>query len=96
MSYLYTKENNVILSIRVTPNAKKTAIVGLWNKSHLKITLNAPPTDGRANEVLISFLSKILSVNKSDISIICGQTAREKKIQIRGLNITNIRQKITF
>ena len=73
-----------ILRIRVTPNASRCAIGGLFtdsqNQSYLKISLNATPEKGKANQELINFLSKLLKQSKSNFDIISGKTDHYKKI----------------
>ena len=63
-------DKKISLSVRVTPNAKRSAVEGLWNDTHIRIALQAPAVDGKANEALIDFLSKNLEVRKKNISII--------------------------
>ena len=58
------KENGISLSVRVLPGAKRSAFDGVWNDSHIKIALQAPAVDGKANEALIDFLSENLKVRK--------------------------------
>ncbi len=58
----------VTLAVRAQPGAKKTAIIGVYGEgeaSQLKIAVQAPPIEGRANEALIAFLAETLSVPES-------------------------------
>jgi uncharacterized protein (TIGR00251 family) len=73
------------LSIRVNPNAKYNEITG-WRDGALQVKIAAPPEKGKANKELIDFLSRMLGVKKSAISIIKGQTSRNKVIIIEGMN----------
>ena len=76
--------NITTLQIRLTPNAKKSGVNGLWNNTHWRISVQAPAVDGKANEALILFLSKELNVPKSFIQIVAGHTSRLKTLQIKG------------
>ena len=78
--FLARTENSLILSVRVSPNAKRAGFEGVWNNSHLKVALTAPPVDGKANSFLIDFLSDYFHVRKSAVSLISGQTGRLKKV----------------
>lgn len=73
-----------ILRVRVTPNASRCSIGGIFtdsnNQDFLKISLNSVPEKGRANQELIKLLSKHLNQSKSSFSIINGETERYKKI----------------
>ena len=76
------KENGLTLSVRVQPGAKRSSFDGLWNDTHIKIALQAPAVDGKANDALIDFLSENLKIKKKHIFIVTGQTSRCKVIMI--------------
>lgn len=71
-----------VLSLHVQPGAKRTAVVGLYGEK-LKIALVAPPVDGKANQVLVQFLAKSLGIAKSGVTLIAGETSREKRVAVR-------------
>ena len=52
-------------------------------QGQLKIHLQAPPVDGKANEGLIDFLSEMLGMARSDVMMAKGSHSREKKIVLR-------------
>lgn len=83
----------VILSVFIQPKASKNEIVGLFN-SELKIKVQSPPVDGKANETLVEYLSEVLRIAKSKIQIIKGETNRHKKVLIVGLNEAQIKSLI--
>jgi len=68
-----------ILKIKVVPNSKLNKIVE-QKDNFLKIKLNAPAHEGKANKALINFLSQELKLAKSKIKIISGEKSREKTI----------------
>lgn len=69
------------LSIHVQPGAKQTAVAGLHGTS-LKIRIQAPPVEGRANEALIGFLAGRLGVPKRDVRIVGGEHTRDKRVRV--------------
>jgi uncharacterized protein (TIGR00251 family) len=71
------------LKVRLHPGARRNAITGTHDGA-LKISLTAPPVDGKANESLIAFLADLLHVPKSSISLTSGQTSRQKTLEIQG------------
>lgn len=75
--------NGFEIRIYVQPGAKKTQITGEFN-GRLKIRLNAPPIDGKANDALIDFISETFGISKSNIKIVRGLKSREKDIFITG------------
>ncbi|CAI9085868.1 DUF167 domain-containing protein [Candidatus Methylacidiphilum fumarolicum] len=69
------------LLIKVLANAKKTELVGMHGEA-IKIKLSAPPVEGKANELLLSFLSDRLEVPKGLLRIEKGEKSRLKTIVI--------------
>jgi hypothetical protein len=67
--------------VRVQPRASRDEIVGIQG-NHLKIRITAPPVDGKANVHLIQFLAQEFGVPKSRITLIGGESGREKRLQI--------------
>lgn len=70
-----------LLRIRVIPNASRTQVVE-WKDDVLKIKLQAPPEDGKANAALIAFLAKSLGCRKSAVTLLSGDKSRHKMIQL--------------
>ena len=78
----------LILSVRVQPKASSDEIVGpcadaLGGES-LKIRITAPPVDGKANAHLVKFLAKTFGVAKSRVSVVAGDSGRQKRVHIIG------------
>jgi uncharacterized protein (TIGR00251 family) len=79
----------VRLFVRLTPKSSVERIDG-WDMDDkgrrlLKIRVRAAPIEGRANEALIAFLAKTLKLPKSRFTLVTGDTARLKQIEIEGL-----------
>jgi uncharacterized protein len=75
------------LTVRVVPRASRTGLVGLIGEgaeAAVKIALQAPPVEGRANEALAEFLAGLLRVRRSDIAITAGEHGRNKVVLVRG------------
>lgn len=83
--WLRADGDGVVLSLHIQPGAKKTEIVGLHGE-FLKIRLAAPPVDGKANAALIEFLAAKVSLGRTAVSLISGETSRAKRVRISGLS----------
>ncbi len=83
----------VTFAIKVHPRAKKNAITGEVGDA-LKVTLTAPPVDGKANQACIDFFAKLLEVPRSSVSIAAGQAGRNKVIRIVGLSAVEIEKRL--
>lgn len=74
------------INVKVTPNAKKLEVIedgiDLLGERFLKVKVNAPPEDGKANKALVQLLSDYLNVKKKDVNIIKGEGSRNKLVLI--------------
>jgi len=58
------------------------------------IRLAAPPVDGAANEALVAFLSDVLELPRRTITIVAGETSRDKRVRIEGLDEATARERL--
>jgi len=76
-------DNGIKISIKVIPGSSKCEISGLIDNS-LKIKLDVPPIEGKANEKCIKFLSKLLGIPKTSFEIVSGEKSKNKILFIKG------------
>ena len=74
------------VAIKVTPNARKSAVAG-WGADErgrplLLVKLAAPALEGKANKELLRFMAEHLDCAKSDVSLIRGETSRTKAVSM--------------
>lgn len=81
------------LPIKATPNAPKSEVVG-WLGDSLKVKLHAPAREGRANEELCTFLAKTLGLPRRAISVAMGDSNRQKLVQITGLSLSEVQERL--
>lgn len=93
MNYLQPTNDGVLLRIKLVPRASVNRIDGPHGDA-LKIRLNAPPVDGKANAALIEFLADELDLPRSSLAITAGETSRQKTIRIRGLDAAAIESRL--
>ena len=74
----------VIFAVRVQPRASKDEIAGEIAGA-IKIRLQAPALEGRANDALIEFLAQLLKTPKGAVRILSGERSRIKRLEIRGV-----------
>jgi uncharacterized protein len=87
----------VTVAVRAQPGAKKTAVVGIYGEgaaAQLKIAVQAPPIEGRANEALIAFLAKTCGIPRSAVSVLSGELSRSKVFLLRGASLTDAKAMI--
>ena len=86
--------HGISFAVRVHPRAKKNGITGVVGDA-LKLSLTAPPVDGRANEACIEFFAKLLKVPQSSVTIASGQSSRNKVIRVVGLTASYIQNQLS-
>jgi len=74
----------VILQVRVQPRASKDEIAGVMGGA-LKVRLQAPAIEDRANEALCEYLAELLKTPKAAVRILSGHHSRSKRVEVRGV-----------
>jgi len=94
MLEIQVRDGAVIFPARVQPRASRDEIAGEMGGA-LKVRLQAPAVENRANEALIEFLAQLLKTPKSAVRILSGDRSRTKRIEIRGVTQQQIRALLT-
>lgn len=91
---LNIKEEKDGISIKVTvvPNSSKSMAVAILD-GILKIKLNSPPIEGKANKEVIEVLSKLINLPKTSMEIVRGDKNKVKTLLLKG-NQALLREKI--
>jgi hypothetical protein len=74
---------NVDLHVRLQPRARREEVVGERGGA-IVIRVTAPPVDGKANAALCAFVARAAGVPPSRVSVVRGQTARDKVVRVDG------------
>lgn len=81
------------LKLKVVPGASRTAIAG-WLDDALKIQVAAAPERGKANKAVVALLCKSLDLQRSCVRIVQGDTSPMKVVEIDGLSLAEIRDRL--
>jgi len=73
--------DDLLLSLKVQPNAARDAFIAPFGDRY-KIAISAPPTEGKANARLVSFLAKSFGVGRKDVVLVNGGSSRNKGVRI--------------
>ena len=79
-----SNDNGVVFRVRVQPRASRDEIAGAMDGA-LRVRLQAPALEDRANEALCEYLAQLLKTPKSAVRILSGDRSRIKRIEIRGV-----------
>jgi hypothetical protein len=74
-------DDGVILKIRISPNSAKNQVI--ISDDMIKIKVTAQPIENKANKAVIQYLSKLVKIPKTSISILKGETSKEKTILLK-------------
>ena len=74
-----------IVTLRVTPRADRTEVVGRRADGVIAVRVTAAPADGKANAAVIKALADAIGTRPSGLSLISGHTGRDKRVQVDSL-----------
>ena len=76
--------------MRLQPRARRTEVVG-ERAGAIVIRVTAPPVDGKANAALCAFVAERAGVPQSQVSVVRGQTSRDKLVRVEGAEAAAVR-----
>lgn len=82
MPFYHWQGEDLLLDCHLQPGAKRTEFAGQHGE-RLKIRISAPPVDGKANDALIRFLADAFDVSRQQVSLLSGQSSRQKRLLIQ-------------
>lgn len=81
------------VNVRVIPRSSKNKVAAEPDGS-LKIWVTAPPVDGEANAAVLEILAKSLHLKRGAVSILSGESSRNKRIRVEGLTLEALLEKL--
>ena len=81
------------LQLRVSPGARRAHVVGRHGDAW-KVRVAAPPEGGRANEAVVRLVAETLSLPREAVTLVSGHAARDKIIELAGLDQTEIERRL--
>jgi uncharacterized protein len=81
---IVAKDGCVVFQVRVQPRASRDEVAGVVEGA-LKIRIQAPAVENRANEAVCEYLATLLKTPKSAVRILGGERSRVKRVEIRGV-----------
>jgi uncharacterized protein (TIGR00251 family) len=71
------------VAIRVTPNARRSEVVGEHGDA-VKLKVASPALEGRANEAVLALVAERLGVGVREVRLVSGAKARDKVVEVEG------------
>ena len=85
--------SGVRVKLKIIPNAPRNQVLG-WRGDALSVKVSAVPAQGKANRELCRFLADVLGVRAADITILEGETSRNKTVHIAGISAAQARDRL--
>lgn len=83
------------LSLRVSPGARDTGVVGRHGPAW-KLRVAAAPEDGKANAAVVGLLADVLGIAERDVEIVSGHTSRDKTVVLTGIESDEIERRLAL
>jgi uncharacterized protein len=84
---------DTLLLLHVRPGAKVASLLGTHD-GRLKVAVNAPPIDGKANDALLEFLAAVLRLPRRRLRLESGLASRSKSVRIEAADADTITQRL--
>ncbi|HEY7341289.1 MAG TPA: DUF167 family protein [Ktedonobacterales bacterium] len=89
---IYDDGERVIVPVRVTPRARRNTLT--LEGETLRAWLMAPPIDGAANAALLALLAERLGLPKRAVTLLRGESSREKLVAIEGISAEEFKKRV--
>ena len=86
--------SSCLITVRVVPRSSRNAVAGWEADGSIKIKVQTPPEDGRANREVCALLARTLGLPVAAVRLESGTRARIKVLHIEGLDLTDVRAKL--
>jgi uncharacterized protein len=81
------------LRLNVSPGAARSEVAGRQGDAW-KVRVTAAPERGRANDAVVRLLAERLGVPRGSVAVVSGHTAREKIVELRGLDAAEAERRL--
>ena len=73
-----------VIALHLQPGAKRSKVCGMYGDA-VKLAIQAPPVDGKANAALCTFLAARLKLPTAAVTLVSGASGRDKRVRIAGV-----------
>ena len=73
-----------VIALHLQPGAKRSKVCGMYGDV-VKLAIQAPPVDGKANAALCAFLAARMRIPTAAVTLISGASGRDKRVRVCGV-----------
>lgn len=88
-AWLAERADGSVICLHVQPGARSAGVVGTHGDA-LKVRIDSPPVDGKANAALVAYLSSVIGVPRSAITLLSGESGRRKRLLVAGVEAARV------
>jgi uncharacterized protein YggU (UPF0235/DUF167 family) len=85
--------SRLCVGVRVIPSSPRVELRGVYGE-RLKVALNAPPEDNRANKQLEEALAEWLGIGREQVGVQAGHASRDKVVAFTGIAEAEFRTRL--
>ena len=93
-AWLRATADGVEITLYVQPGAKKSEVAGEHDGA-LKLRINAPPVEGKANAAVVAFVAERCGVAKNRVALIAGELNRHKRVAVQGVTLAFVQKQLS-
>ncbi|HEY2250199.1 MAG TPA: DUF167 domain-containing protein [Planctomycetaceae bacterium] len=93
MVELQSSADGIILPVHAQPGARKDAVTGV-HAGRLKVAVTQAPEKGKANQAVVKLLAELLDVQRSQVTLLSGETSHHKKFLITGIDLAALQERL--
>jgi uncharacterized protein (TIGR00251 family) len=83
----------VVVPVLAHPGSKRDEVLG-ERAGALRVAVTAAPEKGKANLAIQSVLARALACKAQQITLLSGETSRQKRFLIQGVNREDLQQRL--
>ena len=91
MDYVAETPDGSLLNVRAQPRSSRSGIDGTVGDA-IRVRIRCAPVDGKANKELVETLADAFGIPKSSVAFKSGETSKTKRILLRGISATRVRE----
>lgn len=90
---LEERGEGVVLPVKAHAGARRNELGGVQN-GMLKVSVTQAPEKGKANKAIVALLAKELSLRKTQIELVAGETSAQKRFLVTGISLEELRGRV--
>ena len=91
---LTTSAAGTVVPVKAVPGSSRDRVWGVYGE-RLKVAVSAAAEKGKANKAIAAVLAKALGIAPRDVRLASGATNPQKEFAVSGLNIQQVREKLS-